>query len=107
MRLQFGQQKGAGFGRARLAHDSSPMDRVLLARRDRGVGVGSQIFWAERLGMLAVSVEHQEQRGSLLHDAHSGVGMPMNSSLMTFGLSKEALQVEIILGEIREVAPGK
>jgi hypothetical protein len=99
------QQNGALLGGARLAHDRSATDRFALAGRRLGIGVGLEIGGRERFRVPAVSVERQQQRGPLLHDPHSGMGMSVDAPLVAFGIAEPALQVEVVLGEIQEVAP--
>ena len=83
------------------------MDGLILTGWRTCVGVALQIRREERLGMFAVSVERQEKRGPLLHDPHARVGMPMDPSLMTLGVSEEALQIQIILREVHPIPSGK
>lgn len=83
------------------------MDCLLLTGRRAGVGVGLEIRREERFAVFAVSVERQEERGPLLHEAHSGVSMSVDAPLVSLGLSKESLQVQIVLRQVQEVASGK
>lgn len=52
-----------------------------------------------------MSIQCQEQRGPLLHNPHAGVGMPVDAPLVTLRFAEEALQIQIVLREIQQVAP--
>lgn len=79
----------------------------MLARGRLGVAVRVEIGGRERFRVSEVSVERQHQRGTLLYQAHSGMGMPVDAAFVTFGLPKPALQIEVVLGEIQKVSSGK
>ncbi len=52
-----------------------------------------------------MSIERQEKRGTLLDDTHAGVSVPMNVPRVSFGLSKPAFQIKVVLGQVQVVAP--
>ena len=52
-------------------------------------------------------VEGQQQRGTFLHNAHSGVLVAMDATLVPFGLSEPAFEVEVGLWQVRLLAPDK
>jgi|SRR5215469_5370733 len=52
-------------------------------------------------------VEGQQQRGTFLHNAHSGVLVAMDATLVPFGLSEPALQLEIVPWQVCLVASHK
>jgi len=106
-RLQFGQQNTALLGRTSPTHDLAPMDSLVLTGRRACVGVGLQIRREERFGMFAVSIQGQQERGSLLHDPDARVGMPVDAPLVTLGFSEEALQIQIVLRKVQEISPGE
>ena len=53
-----------------------------------------------------MSIERQQQRGTFLDQAHSGMGMSVDAPLVSFGIPKPAFQIEVVLGKVQEVAPG-
>jgi len=54
-----------------------------------------------------VRVKGQEQCGAFLDDADSGVAVAVNTALVPFGLSKPALQIEVVLRPIHVLTPNK
>jgi hypothetical protein len=54
-----------------------------------------------------VRVEGQEQRGAFLDEADPGVSVAVNAALVPFGLSKPALQSEIVLRQVHVFTPNK
>ena len=80
------------------------MDRGLLTGRRGGVDVGTKILKGEGVRVLEVSIQRQEKGGSLLHDAHPRMRMSVNASLVPFGVSKPAFQIQVVLGKVQEVA---
>lgn len=83
------------------------MEGLVLTGRRTGVGVGLEIRREERFGVFVVSVKRQEERGPLLHDSHARVGMPVDPPLVTLGFSEEALQIQVVLREVQQIAAGK
>jgi hypothetical protein len=83
------------------------VDRLLLAWGRSGLPVGAQFGWGEWLGVPAVSIQRQKECGPFLHDPHSGVGMPVDASLMPLGFSEEAFQIQIVLREVQQIPPDK
>ena len=71
------------------------------------MAVGPYIGTCERLLVCPVRVEGQEQCGAFLDDADSGVSVAVNTALVPFGLSKPALQIEVVLRHIHVLTPNK
>jgi hypothetical protein len=68
---------------------------------------GPYICTSERLRVCQVRVEGQQQRGAFLHEADPGMPMAVHAAFVPFGLSKPALQVEVILWQVRLFTPNK
>ena len=64
------------------------------------MAVRPYIGTCKRLRVCQVCVEGQEQRGTFLDDADSGVSVAVNTALVPFGLSKPAFQVEVVLWQV-------
>lgn len=71
------------------------------------MAVGPQIRTSERLRVGQMCIEGQQQRRAFLYEADPGVPVAVNAAFVPFRLSKPALQVEVILGEVRLFAPNK
>jgi len=54
-----------------------------------------------------VRIEGQEQRGAFLDEADPRVPVAVDTALVPFGLSEPAFQVEVILRQVRLIAPDK
>jgi hypothetical protein len=54
-----------------------------------------------------VRIEGQEQRGAFVDEADPTVLVAVYAALMPFGLSEPAFQVEVILRQVRLLAPDK
>lgn len=50
--------------------------------------------------MRQVRIEGQQQRGTFLDDADPSMPVTVNAALVPFGLSKPALQIEVVLRHI-------
>jgi hypothetical protein len=83
------------------------MQGLTLTRRSRARAVGPSIGPSERLRVCQVRVEGQPQRGAVLHEADPGMPMAVHAAFVPCGLSKPALQVEGILGQVRLFTPTK
>ena len=44
-----------------------------------------------------MGVQRQQERGAFLHDAHPSMPVPVDASLVPFGLPKPTLQIQVIL----------
>ena len=76
----------------------------LLARCWAGMLVGQEVGLAEWLRVSQVGIQGQQQRGAFLNNPDARVLVSMNASLMAFGLSKPAFQIEIVLRQVRRLA---
>ncbi len=54
-----------------------------------------------------MGVQRQQERGAFLHDTHSSMPVPVDASLMPFGLPKPTLQLQVVLEEWPGVSPDK
>ena len=57
--------------------------------------------------MAEVGIERQDQRGAFQNDSHTGMAMAMDATLVSFGLSKPAFQIQIVEGKVRIISPDK
>jgi hypothetical protein len=44
-----------------------------------------------------MGVQRQQERGAFLHDTHPSMSVPMDTSLVPFGLPKPTLQIQVVL----------
>ena len=93
---------GAGF-----SHDFPAVDGFRLAVGNRGITVGMQFRRGERLTAIQVSVEHGDESWPFLDDANPGVAVAVDVSLVAFGQTEEAFQIEIVVGQVRLLAADK
>lgn len=77
----------------------------MLATRRGSVAIGKQIGRGQRLGVPQVSIEGMNEGSAFLDDPHAGVMMSVNSPLVRFGITKPALQVEIVLRHFGGISP--
>ena len=90
--------------RASFSHDFSAVDGFRLAVRNCGITVSQQFRRRERLVAIQVSVQHGDESWPFLNDANPGVAMAVDMSLMAFGKAEEALEIEIVVGQVRLIA---
>jgi hypothetical protein len=57
--------------------------------------------------MALVRVERQDQRWAFQNDSHPRMTMAMDATLVAFGLSKPAFQIQIVEGKVRIVSCDK
>lgn len=98
--FQFAKQEtslllGAGF-----AHYLATSNGLTLTGRSCGIAIGPQVPLGERLGVMPVRIQSQQQAWPFLDDAYAGMLVTMNTALMPFGQAEPPFQVEIILREI-------
>jgi len=67
---------------------------------DRRIGVGSQVFNVEGVGMMQVGVQHGAQRGPFHNDAHARMSVAMNATFVALGATKEPFQIQIVTREV-------
>lgn len=48
-----------------------------------------------------MGIQGQQQGGSFLHDSHPGMTMPVNPTLVTLGLAKPTLQIQVVSRQVR------
>ena len=51
--------------------------------------------------MRQVGIQGQQLCWTFLHDSHSGMTMPVNPTLVTLGLAKPSLQVQVVTRQVR------
>ena len=51
-----------------------------------------------------MGVQRQQERGAFLHNAHTSMPVPVDASLVPFGLPKPALQLQVVLEEWQRVS---
>lgn len=83
------------------------MQGLPLTPWSRTVAIGPYICGCERFRVCQVGVEGQQQRGTFLDDADPGVPVAVNAALVPFGLSKPALQIEVVLWHVHVLTPNK
>ena len=52
-----------------------------------------------------MGVQRQQERGAFLHDAHPSMPVPVDASLVPFGLPKPTLEVQVVLEEWQCLSP--
>jgi hypothetical protein len=52
-------------------------------------------------------IQRRNEGGAFLDDTHPGMGVSVDASLVTFGLTEEALEIQVVEGEIEAIAAGK
>ena len=73
----------------------------------RRMPVGPEVFRRKGRGMLQVGIKGQQACGPLLHETDPGVAMAVDAAFVPFGLSDPAFEVEIVLWQVRLIAPDK
>src|SRR6267378_6253892 len=73
------------------------MDRLDLTGGGRRVLIRLQVVCGKRLRMRYMGVQHQQECGAFLHDAHPSMPVPVDTSLVPFGLPKPTLQIQVVL----------
>ena len=73
------------------------MDRLDLTGGGRRVLIRLQVVCGKRLRMRHMGVQHQQERWASLHDAHPRMPVPVDTSLVPFGLPKPPLQIHVVL----------
>ncbi len=53
--------------------------------------------------MRQVGIQRQQQRGTFLHDSHSGMTMTVNPTLVTLRLAKPTLQIQVVSRQVRVI----
>lgn len=69
--------------------------------------IGAKLFFREWLRMMPVGVQSQQHRGAFLYDPHSCMTTSVNASLVSFGQTKPALQIQIVARQVRPTPTGK
>src|SRR5262249_19909250 len=80
------------------------MESLDLTGRGRRVLIRLQVAGGKRLRMRPMGVQRQQERGAFLHNAHSSMPVPVDASLVPFGLPKPALQLQVVLEEWQRVS---
>ncbi len=52
-----------------------------------------------------MGVQRQQERGAFLHDAHPSMPVPVDASLVPFGLPKPTLQIQVVLEAWQRLSP--
>src|SRR5207244_7142214 len=73
------------------------MEGLDLTGRGRHVLIPFQVVCGKRLRMRHMGVQGQKECWTFLHDAHPGMPVPVDASLVSFGLPKPTLQIHVIL----------
>ena len=71
-----------------------------MTGRSGGLAIGPQVPFGERLGVMPVRIQRQQQAGPFWDKAYAGMVVPMNTALMPFGQAEPPFHVQIILREI-------
>src|SRR5438445_6560909 len=79
------------------AHDLTSMDSINLTDGGRRVLIRLQVVCGQRLRMRHMGVQRQQERWAFLHDAYPSMPVPVDASLMPFGLPKPTLQLQVVL----------
>src|SRR5262249_56090534 len=80
------------------------MESVEVTGGGRRVLIRLQVVCGKRLRMRPMGVQRQQERGAFLHDAHSRMPVPVDASLVPFGLPKPTLQIQVVLEEWQRVS---
>lgn len=107
MTFEFLEKQGPFLARSCSTHDATSVKRRPLAGRSRCVGVGQEFAGPEGRGMADVGIQRQDERWTFQNDSHTGMAMAMDAPLVSFGLSKPALQIQIVEGKVRIISPDK
>src|SRR5713226_4816996 len=73
------------------------MDSLNLTGGGRRVLIRRQVVCGQRLRMRHMGVQRQQERGAFLHDAYPSMPVPVDASLVPFGLPKPTLQIQVVL----------
>ena len=73
------------------------MEGLDLTGRGRHVLIPFQVVCGKRLRMRHMGVQGQQERWAFLNNAHPSMPMPVDVSLVPFGLPKPTLQVQVVL----------
>ena len=80
------------------------MESLDLTGGGRRVLIRLQVVCGKRLRMRHMGVQRQQERGAFLHDAHPSMPVPVDTSLVPFGLPKPTLQISVVLEEGQRVS---
>ena len=69
-----------------------------------GEAVGNQVLRGERLGMVHVGIEREDQGRALLNESHAGMAAAVNPPFVALRFAEPTLQVQIVLGQLRDGA---
>ena len=105
--FELGEEERALGGGAGAAHELASSEGLKLSGGGSGVPIGKQIGGGQRCWVPQVNVQGVDQRAAFLHDADSGVVMPVNASFVPLGVAEPAFQIEIIAWQLHRIAPGK
>jgi len=83
------------------------MDGVALAGRRLCVGVGSQFFFGERSRVSQMGIQDGHQRGTFLDDTDTGMSVPVNAALVSFGIAKPTFQFQVVGRQVWQVVSDK
>src|SRR5712691_12493721 len=73
------------------------MESLDLTGRGRRVLIRLQVVCDKRLRMRHMGVQRQQERWAFLHDAYPSMPVPVDASLVPFGLPKPTLQLQVVL----------
>ena len=73
------------------------MESLDLTGRDRRVLIRRQVVCGKGLRMRPMGVQRQQERWAFLHDTHPRMPVPVDMSLVPFGLPKPTLQIQVVL----------
>src|SRR5712691_2027872 len=73
------------------------MESLDLTGGGRRVLIRLQVVGGKRLRMRHMGVQRQQECGAFLHDAHPRMPVPVDASLVPFGLPKPTLQIQVVL----------
>src|SRR5215470_19325610 len=80
------------------------MEGLDLTGGGRRVLIRLQVVCGKRLRMRHMGVQSQQERGAFLHNAYPRMPVPVDASLVPFGLPKPTLQIQVVLEEWQRVS---
>src|SRR6266705_4793506 len=81
------------------------MESLDLTGRSRRALIRLQVVCGKRLRMRHMGVQRQQECGAFLHDAHPSMPVPVDASLVPFGLPKPTLHIQVVLEAWQRLSP--
>jgi hypothetical protein len=75
------------------------VEGFFLAGRFLGPDIGSEFVMGERGRMSEMGIQRRDEGGSFLDDAHPGMGVSVDASLVSFGGTEESFEIQVVVGQ--------